>query len=127
MIIKWLFFILCVGVAIYYLFPLVNVCGCSMFPTYKDDEIIISTRLFRKNKIKIGDVMVFKHPYVKGRLLIKRVAEIYYVKGKLQSIYFLGDNSPESYDSRNFGFVLKKDLVSKVMFPREKEEIHNEY
>lgn len=125
--IKWLFLFLAIGGVIYYIFPLVNVSGYSMFPTYKDDEIILSTRIFRKNKIKVGDVMVFKHPYVKGRLLIKRVASIYRVKGKVQSIYFLGDNSPDSYDSRNFGFVLEKDLVSKILFPRKKEEVQNEH
>jgi signal peptidase I len=95
-----------------------------MFPTYIDDEIIFSTRLFRKRKIKVGDVIVFKHPYEKGRLLIKRVADLYYdKKGKLQSIYFLGDNSSDSYDSRNFGYVLTKDLVSKVLFSRKKVEL----
>jgi signal peptidase I len=95
-----------------------------MFPTYVDGEIIFSTRLFRKHKIKVGDVIVFKHPYVKGRLLIKRVADLFYSRdGELLSIYFLGDNSSDSYDSRNFGYVLTKDLVSKVLFPRKKVEL----
>ena len=123
-ILKWLFFIIIVCGVIYYLFPLVNVCGSSMFPTYVDGEIIFSTRLFRKRKIKVGDVIVFKHPYVKGRLLIKRVADLFYSRdGELLSIYFLGDNSSDSYDSRNFGYVLTKDLVSKVLFPRKKVEL----
>ena len=123
-ILKWLFFILIVCGVIYYMFPLVNVCGSSMFPTYVNDEIIISTRLFRKRKIKVGDVIVFKHPYVKGRLLIKRVADLFYSRdGELLSIYFLGDNSSDSYDSRNFGYVLTKDLVSKVLFSRKKVEL----
>lgn len=123
-ILKWLFFILIVCGVIYYMFPLVNVCGSSMFPTYVDGEIIFSTRLFRKHKIKVGDVIVFKHPYVKGRLLIKRVADLFYSRdGELLSIYFLGDNSSDSYDSRNFGYVLTKDLVSKVLFPRKKVEL----
>ena len=123
-ILKWLFFIIIVCGVVYYLFPFVNVCGSSMFPTYVNDEIILSTRLFRKRKIKVGDVIVFKHPYEKGRLLIKRVADLYYdKKGKLQSIYFLGDNSSDSYDSRNFGYVLTKDLVSKVLFSRKKVEL----
>lgn len=124
MILKWLFFIIILCGVIYYLFPLVNVCGSSMFPTYVNDEIILSTRLFRKRKIKVGDVIVFKHPYVKGRLLIKRVADLFYSRdGELLSIYFLGDNSSDSYDSRNFGYVLTKDLVSKVLFSRKKVEL----
>lgn len=123
-ILKWLFFILIVCGVIYYMFPLVNVCGSSMFPTYVNDEIILSTRLFRKRKIKVGDVIVFKHPYVKGRLLIKRVADLFYSRdGELLSIYFLGDNSSDSYDSRNFGYVLTKDLVSKVLFSIKKVEL----
>ena len=77
----------------------------------------------RGKKIKPGDVMVFKQPYDKERLLIKRVSEVFRGKdGKVQSIFFLGDNSPDSYDSRNFGYVLVEDLVSKVIKPRKKED-----
>ena len=122
-VLKWLFFIVVAGVTIHHMFPLVNVCGCSMFPTYRDGEIILSTRIFRKDKIKPGDIMVFKQPYDKERLLIKRVSEVFRGKdGKIQSIFFLGDNSPDSYDSRNFGYVLVEDLVSKVIKPRKKED-----
>lgn len=122
-VLKWLFFIAVGAVAEHFVFPLVNVCGNSMFPTYHDGEIILSRRIFRKNKIKPGDVMVFKHPTVKNRLLIKRVSEVFRdKKGEVQSIYFLGDNAPDSYDSRNFGYVLVEDLVSKIIKPRRKKE-----
>lgn len=122
-VLKWLFFIV-VGVVIeHYVFPLVNVCGNSMLPTYHDGEIVFSTRIFRKNKIKPGDVMVFRHPTVRDRLLIKRVDKVFKNNhGEIQSIYFLGDNAPDSYDSRNFGYVLINDLVSKVIKPRKKED-----
>ena len=122
-VLKWLFFIV-VGVVIeHYVFPLVNVCGNSMLPTYHDGEIVFSTRIFRKNKIKPGDVMVFRHPTVRDRLLIKRVDTVFKDNhGEIQSIYFLGDNAPDSYDSRNFGYVLINDLVSKVIKPRKKED-----
>jgi signal peptidase I len=76
-VLKWLFFIAVGAIVEHYVFPLVNVCGNSMFPTYHDGEIILSRRIFRKNKIKPGDVMVFKHPTVKNRLLIKRVSEVF--------------------------------------------------
>ena len=67
--------------------------------------------------------MVFKQPYDKERLLIKRVSEVFKdSKGEVQSIFFLGDNSPDSYDSRNFGYVLVEDLVSKIIKPRKKED-----
>lgn len=122
-VLKWLFFIV-VGVVIeHYVFPLVNVCGNSMLPTYHDGELVFSTRIFRKDKIKPGDIMVFRHPTVRDRLLIKRVDKVFKDNhGEIQSIYFLGDNAPDSYDSRNFGYVLINDLVSKVIKPRKKED-----
>lgn len=122
-VLKWLFFIV-VGVVIeHYVFPLVNVCGNSMLPTYHDGELVFSTRIFRKDKIKPEDIMVFRHPTVRDRLLIKRVDKVFKDNhGEIQSIYFLGDNAPDSYDSRNFGYVLINDLVSKVIKPRKKED-----
>lgn len=121
-LLKWL--LLVEGICfVIYLFPPTKVMGESMFPTYKDGEYILSTRIFNVEKIKLGDVMIFKSPYDKERLLIKRVADIYKDKeGKVMSIYFLGDNSEHSYDGRNFGYVLTNDLVSKVINPRRKEE-----
>ena len=41
-VLKWLFFIAVGAVAEHFVFPLVNVCGNSMFPTYHDGEIILS-------------------------------------------------------------------------------------
>ena len=121
-ILKWLFFIVVVIVILHYFFPLVEVCGCSMLPTYLNGEVILSRRIYKVDNIKPGDIMVFKQPYDKERLLIKRVSEVFRDKdGKVQSIFFLGDNAPDSYDSRNFGYVLVEDLVSKVIKPRRKE------
>lgn len=123
-ILKWLFFIVVVISILHYFFPLVEVCGCSMLPTYLDGEVIISRRIYNVDNIKQGDIMVFKQPYDKERLLIKRVSEVFRDKnGKVQSIYFLGDNAPDSYDSRNFGYVLVEDLVSKVILPRKRKEV----
>lgn len=93
---------------IYYLFPIIEVCGISMFPTYKDGEFIVGTRLFRKKHIKAGDVVMFHPPNDKRRVVIKRVVEIHQYPPLM---YCVGDNAEESYDSRNYGFVNLDRLV----------------
>lgn len=110
--------LVCVGVAVYYFFPLVQVVGNSMFPTYHDNEIIVGTRLYRKSELKIGDVIVYESPMEEGRLVIKRISEIL-IDGKQRYFYFLGDNADHSYDSRYYGYVPSKNLVCKVINQRE--------
>jgi signal peptidase I len=64
--------------------------------------------VLRFSKIKKGDIVVFKN---EGKILIKRVAKI---EGSKFTV--LGDNRNDSYDSRNFGSVSKKDIIGKVVF-----------
>lgn len=111
--------IIVVGILMY-MFPIVEVCGDSMSPTYNDGEFLLSTRLFKRENIKVGDVFIFDHPYVEGRLLIKRVAKI-----KAGDYFFEGDNSDNSYDSRDFGYMRPDCLVSKVINPRKRKENPN--
>ena len=128
-VLKWLFFIAVGAVAEHFVFPLVNVCGNSMFPTYHDGEIILSRRIFRKNKIKPGDVMVFKHPTVKNRLLIKRVSEVFRdKKGEVQSIYFLGDNAQTVMTAEISVMYWLKTLFQKSLNQEERRRtIHYEF
>lgn len=108
--------IVCLCVIFLYLFPLVRVSGDSMYPTYKDEEVIITTRLFRRKNIKPDDIFIFQRPdMTESRFLIKRVIRV-----RNTDIYFLGDNRLNSYDSRNFGYVPINNLVSKVIRPRKK-------
>ena len=41
---------------LYYLFPVIQITGDSMSPTYHDGEIIIGTRLYKKDNLEVGDV-----------------------------------------------------------------------
>lgn len=107
------------------LFPLVEVCGDSMNPTYVDGDYVLTKRVFFRKKVKVGDVLIFKCPRDYDRLNIKRVDDITYVDGKVH-YYFLGDNSSDSYDSRNYGFVSKNRVYSKVIKPKSKIVIEEE-
>ena len=102
-------------------FPIVEICGDSMYPTYAEGEHIITTKIFSRKHIKLNDVLVFK-PRDDDRLVIKRVSRMKY-KNKnmeIESIYFLGDNSETSFDSRNYGYVSINKVEFKVIAPRSK-------
>lgn len=104
---------------------IIRISGVSMFPTYQDNEIVFGTRLFFKSKIKIGDVLVFRAPYDKDRLLIKRVTgiKIVDIKGtkKYRTFFMQGDNTSNSYDSRDFGFIGSSLICAKIIKPRDKK------
>lgn len=101
---------------LHYLFPVIQVCGDSMYPTYLDGEVIIGTRIYRKSKLKHGDVILYKSPTEDGKTVIKRIQYITLKNGR--QFYCLGDNSDHSYDSRYYGYVSSKKLVCKVINQR---------
>ena len=101
---------------LHHLFPLVQVCGNSMYPTYQNGEILIGRRIFLKRNIKEGDVIVYKCP-ADGKTVIKRV---FGFTGD-NKFYCLGDNSEHSFDSRHYGGVSSKNLICRVK-TREKED-----
>lgn len=107
-------------VTAYILFPLIQVCGDSMYPTYLDGEIIIGTRLFRKSKLKVGDVIVYTSPRDKDRVVIKRISKIMQAK-ECPYFYCLGDNADHSYDSRHYGYISSKSIKCKIVKQRGKE------
>ena len=100
----------------YYLFPIIQVCGCSMYPTYRDGEIIFGTRLYR-DELKVGDVILYKSPTDEKRIVVKRIHSIL-DDGRDLYFYCLGDNADCSYDSRHYGYVSSKRIVCKVINQR---------
>ncbi len=81
--------------------------GNSMSPALKNgDEVTFES--YRKQNIKIGDILVVNHPYSLDKKIVKRVSK---VKG--DSLYFLeGDNSYESSDSRTFGYISTESIIA---------------
>ena len=108
-------------VGIYHYFPLIQVIGDSMYPTYKEGEIILGTRLYKKSNLKAGDVVLFRCNYDDNRIVIKRIDHIVKKGDEPKLFYFLGDNPDHSYDSRCYGYVSSKNLVCKVINQRRKQ------
>lgn len=91
------------------IFMFLTVSGRSMFPTLTEGEKLTSVRSYLC-KLNVGDIVVAKPYECDNRLVIKRITNIegdYY--------FLLGDNPDESYDSRNYGWVSKKEIVAKVV------------
>ena len=56
-----------------------------------------------------GEIVVFFTPL--GEIAVKRCSEIF----KDDVFYALGDNSSQSYDSRNYGPIPKNHIIGKVL------------
>ena len=82
--------IVLIVVGIYHYFPLIQVIGDSMYPTYKEGEIILGTRLYKKSNLKAGDVVLFRCNYDDNRIVIKRIDHIVKKGDEPKLFYFLG-------------------------------------
>lgn len=99
--------------------------GRSMLPSLQPGQIVLVLRcayglrapwggsyLLRWGEPKSGDIVAAINPR-DGKDVVKRVSDS--LPG---SIYVLGDNPPESLDSREYGRLPVEDLVGKVLlFP----------
>lgn len=113
---KFILFAAIILVFIAYWFPLVTVYGNSMFPTYEDGQKLRARRLSRFEKLQIGAVYVFYSPCEKGKVLIKRLDTISGTDYSCSALcYFLGDNAENSFDSRAFGYVPRKNIIAKIL------------
>ena len=119
----WAILILLMIIAVLcYIFPLIEVCGNSMHPTFKDGDVILGCRIF---SLKKKSVYVF-HPPVGEKYVIKRLTQVSPTTNKL---FFEGDNPDHSYDSRMYGYVSRDKVVAKYIFTihRRKECNDNGY
>ncbi len=81
--------------------------GNSMEPTfYEGDTVLVSRLSYLFKKPKIGDTVLLK----RERYIIKRITQV-----NCDQFFVEGDNKEESKDSRNFGWVLRKEIVGKVV------------
>jgi nickel-type superoxide dismutase maturation protease len=82
--------------------------GDSMLPLLEHgDEVLVHEGA----GIEVGDIVIARHPHDEKIEMVKRVAGSF-DNGKYFSL--LGDNPPESTDSREFGLVEKRLIIGKV-------------
>ena len=96
--------------------------GHSMAPAIKPGSLLLVCKVFygirlpipggyaaRWGKPRAGDVVVFYTPL--GEIAVKRCTEI--MPGN--EFIALGDNAPQSYDSRSYGPVSYNNIIGKVL------------
>jgi len=82
--------------------------GNSMTPNLNDGDVVL---VKPTRRIKVGDVVLAKHPYKQSLKVLKRVSEIN-EQGRFE---LTGDNADESTDSRTFGSISSADVLGKVI------------
>ena len=82
--------------------------GDSMLPALKPGDCVFINPYV---SLEAGDIVLARHPFRQDVHIVKRLREI-----TPDGAYFLvGDNLPESTDSRSFGAISKKDIVGKAV------------
>lgn len=90
---------------------IIKVAGDSLLPMYNNGDFVLIAKIpFLLVKIKVGDIVVFKHPAY-GQL-IKKVDAVMDQEDKLFVIGF----HENSVDSRQFGAISKKNILGKVIW-----------
>ncbi len=82
--------------------------GFSLFPLLKQGQWVLCMKPFFLNKIKINDLVLFRHSY--EGMMIKRVDKIE------SNSYFVKGENAFSIDSRNFGSLKKEEVLYKVIY-----------
>lgn len=133
-----------------YVFILPKVPSESMMNTIMIGDRLYVNKMFDVDKVRRGDILVFKSNYESNKMLVKRLiglpgetvdiktnGEVYIDGEKIEepyaikddykeqtfiipenSYFFLGDNRPNSGDSRYWEnpFINKKDIIGKAIF-----------
>ncbi len=86
----------------------VRINGNSMWPLFRDGDVIECEK-YVDQKIMIGDLVVFHHPYQSDNILIKRVIRI-----NEENVIVQGDNPDPtaSTDSHNFGSISTSSIIA---------------
>lgn len=80
-----------------------------MTPTLQAGDTVLVQKRWFFCSYHIGDIIVLSDPR-NGRLLLKRVQKM-----QREYLYVIGDNKRESTDSRNFGWIERKNTIGKVL------------
>jgi len=97
-------------------FHLYLVVGDSMLPTLKNGQIVLCKKVSRRDYLVNGQIYVYHEPTNSRAWVVKRLSYQYCAKGKY---YFIGDNTFNSRDSRNYGLVDRKFIIARVIYFKE--------
>lgn len=87
--------------------------GHSMEPNILQGQTVLASSIpYLFLKPKIGDIVAFKK---EKKVLIKRIAKINPSTSSGEKYFVKGDNKKDSLDSKEIGWVLKKEIVGKVI------------
>lgn len=88
------------------LLKILKVHGHSMQPAIKNGQkVLISSVPYFFTEPKINDIVAFR---IDNKIFIKRIVSI-----KDEKYFLRGDNIVDSFDSRKFGRIKKKDIQGK--------------
>ena len=89
------------------MFKLLRIEGFSLYPLYKEGEVVLFFKILSFTNLKKDDVVVFKK---ENKLMVKRIE---YIKN---GEFSLKGTTPYSRDSRNFGLLKREELLYKALF-----------
>lgn len=136
---KWSIIFWAVLIVLYITFSQVIMTGYvsseSMRPTLEVGDFTLSLRIFNEDKLKVGDIITFKHKTQSGQteMFVKRIAavsgdtvligdeEVTLQDGEF---YVLGDNTENSWDSRYWDepFVRSEDIKGKIIYYKSRQQ-----
>ena len=105
-----------------FLFDFMIAEGHSMVPAIRPGRMLLVFKLYygirlpgsgryllRWSNPREGDVVVFYTPF--GEIAVKRCGDVL----SQNSFFALGDNGPQSYDSRSYGPIYIDNVIGKVL------------
>ncbi|MCL8015702.1 nickel-type superoxide dismutase maturation protease [Streptomyces sp. AS02] len=94
-----------------------EVTGPSMVPTLYHGDLLV---VVHRGRIRVGDVVILRHPFQQDLLVVKRAAE-----RRDGGWWVLGDNTYAGGDSTDYGVVPDELILGKVRFryrPRKPDQ-----
>jgi signal peptidase I len=90
--------------------------GASMEPAFRSgDRVLVNRLAYRRRDPRAGEVVVLRDPERLGHVLLKRIATAPDdIDPGPSRVYVLGDNTPQSRDSRAFGAVPRTEIIGKA-------------